>query len=929
MFEGLSKLVKGCEEKDMSVGAADALASMNGLTDQAPAARPAVEGAQDLDNYIVGIPCPTCGAVSNVWGPRFQEFAANGDSFPCPACNMMLRLADYASGLDSLKQALPEVTQVVQATDKPLEEIVLNRLQKGINGYPSKDEIDHNQRTMAAKSMEDEAQIRQIYGDPQTREQEKGVVLREWERIKHDQDSGLPDEDVWKNHLDRMQQIARACNNPRRAAIRAAHFELEGLTTAAGILRDQVEALSGNVNMTKGLKDIARLALGGTWLRKANEPESEDTGDIDQEELDELMDQFILDMLDAGLDMDEIEYYSYLVAATMQKSKGGNGLEKSWKWQRKDGSWWMTDPEGGKPIPYREGDTFSHFAEGAKAQHAKNVAEGKVKAIDPAESYGKLPEEAQQRVQAIMAQFAKGKKGIESILEKAHARIQRVNYLKVGRFPPEILNNPAFKAQNEQVAALAHIGKAYLSRALRDDVTPTQKQFWAAIAHVMSEDAMRESKKRNLINKPFFTAGEGAAPDIRSGIDVFVGHQAAKWREKDIKAGFSEEKVKAKMIERAQHIADQMNNPMKALSRSQQYEALGFHDQANMFYALHQELMAMTPAQRKERYLKYLGKSKAQRDALKAAIQARKLERQKKKGVKAEAKPAKKNENAPKVSPEAAPAKKPEAPKADNKEDAPKEDAPEAAKAVPVKARGEAIDMAKAHNDSVPVNPNKKQTLKFVNDKHGGGNTVVEGPGYKLSNNLYIRDMGDRMALVHAGSMKSFGLRNADSLDQLKTLAKHLESSYPDAIAGDEKAIYSVPDLGSKLADFYSTGKWPEAAKAESKKSEAPKAEAPKASAPKEPKKDEAGKEDKAPKAEKAPKAPKAEGGKKGADGVNVQALNSLFNGKDKYESYDESGLEAIRQLAMQKKNVLPAGAPQAIIEDVAAELKKRNKAKK
>ena len=234
MFEGLTKLVKGCEEKDMSVGAADALAAMNGLTDQAPAARPAVEGAQGLNEYIIGIPCPTCGAVSNIWGPKFQEFVNNKDSFPCPACNMMLQVADYATGLDSLKQALPEVNQVEEAPTQSIEELAINRLHKGLNGYPSKDEIEHGKRTMAAKSMEDEAQIRQVYGDPQTREQEKGVVLREWERIKHDQDSGIPDDEVWKNHLDRMHQISNACTNPNRARLRAAHFELEGLTTAAG-----------------------------------------------------------------------------------------------------------------------------------------------------------------------------------------------------------------------------------------------------------------------------------------------------------------------------------------------------------------------------------------------------------------------------------------------------------------------------------------------------------------------------------------------------------------------------------------------------------------------------------------------------------------------------------------------------------------------
>lgn len=661
MLDDLRKLL----EKDMSVGAADALASINGLTDAPPAERPAVEGAkdlQDLKDYIIEIPCMNCGAVSNIWGLRFQEFVDSKDSFPCPSCNSPMQISNYANGLDSLKQAIPESFVVVLEDQTPIEEKLANRLMKGLDKFPSREDMEYEQRVMAAKSMEDEAKIREVYGDPSTRDHEKEFILREWERIKKDQESGLNDDDVWANHLDRVSQIANAMNNGKQAIIRAAHFELEGLTTAASMFRERAAQLGykSESPIKKSFSMMSRYAIGGSWLRKAKEENSGDEEEKKDEEYEELMDDFILDMIDQDLDMEDIDYYANLIGATM-KSMDSNTLEKSWKWQRKDGSWWMTNPEGGKPIPYRPNQTFQHFQEGVKAQEAINTAAGKVHAWDPNESYNKLPEDAQKRVQKIMDSFKGGKKSLDSVLEKAHARIQRVNYLRVGDFTEELKNNPAFKEQNALVGKLAAIGKNYMARAIHGSHTDTQKKFWAAIAHVMSEDAMHEAKKRNLINTPFFTTGEGSAPDMRSGVDVFVGHQAARWMQQDKDSGkYTEQQVMERASKRAQNIAEQMNSPLKALSRSQEYEALGMQDQATMFYALYQELNAMSPEERKARYLKYLGKKKEAKEALKQAVLARKLEREKKKGTKAKVSNPKKEPKEKKPKKEKPVAKEPE-----------------------------------------------------------------------------------------------------------------------------------------------------------------------------------------------------------------------------------------------------------------------------
>ena len=882
MFEGLDKLVKSIN-KGMSVGAADALATMNGLTEQPAAARPAVEGAQDMDEYIVGVPCVNCGAVSNIWGPRFQEFVDRHDAFPCPACNSLLPMDQYSSGFDSLKQAVPDTMVVVQESPKSLENIVMGRLSKGIDGYPSRDEIEHNRRTMAAKSMEDEAKIRSIYGDPATREREKSVVLGEWKRIQQDQQSGLSDDDVWANHLDRVNQIANAATNPRAAMCRAAHFELEGLTTAASVFNERAEVLTNKQSgiMTKGIKDIARLSIGGAWLRKSTEDGTVD--ESSDEEYEELMDDFIIDMLDAGLDMEEIEYYTHLVGSTFAKSKGGD-LEKSWKWQRKDGSWWMTDPEGGKPIPYRPGDTFQEFRSGAIVAQNKLAAEGG-KTWDPNESFAKLPEESQKRVTAIMNKMNSGKQGMDQILESAHSRIQRANYLKVGNFPKAVQELQGFKEQNALIGKLASIGKNYMARAIHEGHTPTQRKFWAAIAYVMSEDAAKESKKRNLLNQPFFTTGEGQAPDIRGELDVFVGHQEAKWQALD-KSGkngeFTEQQIKDRAIARSKHIADQMNNPLKALSRSQHYEALGMQEQANMFYALYQELNAMTPAQRKERYLKYLGVSKKRKDELRAAIMARKLARQEKKGVKAQPKPKKEQ----KPEQEQKPAEKPaEEPSVES-----------------VGSLDEGVKIAKERNDAVNADPTKKQDLTFVNSSKGKVSVVTE-PGYKLSNDLYIRILGGTAHLVHAGTMKAFAniseasKKFLDPVAALKKLASGIVGTYGDLSGGEEK-ILGLPGIGNNIKKFMQTGVWPSDKPA--KPSEKPK-------------------EQKAPK-EKAPKAPKV----KPQDPNKL--MDTLLSDDSKLQGANKDDLAAVKQLLIGKIKALGDKKYRDLFEDINAEIKRQNK---
>lgn len=674
MFKDLHDFVKN-SNPSLSVGAADALAAMNGLTDKAPASRPAVDGSKPLDEYLAALNCVGCGGVVNLNLSSINKLSEDYGSVPCPFCHTQMPLQDYAKILISVTEEIKEHP----GDDLIMEECSsresqggsfeavnqLKSLLKSVNPYPSDDAIERQGRVFQAKSMEDEAQLRSVFGNREQRKYEQGKVLQEWQRIKDDQNKGLSEDDVWANHLDRMSMVAESMKSAQQALRRASHLELEGLTSASGIFRDRASELQGK-SVEKSLRMTDRLAIGGAWLTKESSDKKSDDIPFEQ-----LMDDFILEMLDSNMELDEIEYFANMASAAMADSDVS--LEKSWKWQRKDGSWWMTNPEGGRPIPYRPQDTFSEFRSGYLSGKDKGTVKPKVH--DPVKSLSELPEELQKKVNKWMSGL-KDTKAIGQTLEKAHARLQRSNYLAVGRIPEGVVNVEAFKEQNKVIGKYVGIGKSYLTRAIDAPEGSTQQKFWAAISLAMAEQSQEESKKRNALNTPYFTSGEGTAPDIRDGIDVFVVNQHAKWIEKDRKKDkYTEAEIQQRAVKRAENIADQMTNPLKALSRAQAYEAMGWADQAAIFMALHQELKDLSPQERKARYFNRLERTKAKKEQIKQAILARKLATQAKSGVKAEAviKPEKKTETKPKVEKPKAEAPKTE-PKKEPKKAAPKKE---------------------------------------------------------------------------------------------------------------------------------------------------------------------------------------------------------------------------------------------------------------
>ena len=717
MLKGISELSK-LIQKGISAGAADALAAMNGLSAKPAAERPAEDGTKDLSDLIVSVPCMNCGASTQIYGPRFQDFVDNHEVFPCPACNSLLDVAQYAEGLNALTEEPTKEVIVGEEGDDIVTKLA-NKMLKGLDPYPTKEEIERSSRIMTAKSMEDEAKVREIYGDPETRAKENALVLREWGRIKADQDKGLSDEDVWSNHLDRMNQIAHGCSDSKKTAQRAAHFELEGLTTAASMLRDRAKAIqSGSTVVTKSFSDLSRLAIGGSWLRKAVDEDGDDYAD--------LMDDFILEMIDAGVDLEDIDYYTTVVSALMMKAKapGAESMEKSWKWQRKDGSWWMTDPEGGKPIPYRPGMTLENWREKRESSRQKKLSEGKdieASVYSPENSYAKLDKYQQNRVDSVTAQL-KTTKGVARTLEGAYDRVTRVNYMRKDLIPEEVKNNQEWLEANKEVGKLAGIAKAYVTRAMEAPEGSTEKKFWTSIALTMTEEAEHQSHLRLMSTYPFFTTGQGAAPDIRGNIDTFVIHQAHKWIQNDIKKGLNKQQIEANMVARANKILNQMTSPIKALSRAQAYEAMGLKWQAEQFHGLHKVLMAMSPAERKQRWINMMATSKTTREEKRRQVEARKAERAKERAAKTGSKPAKApakpKEDAPKAVSEPKkvedPVKTEDAPNKNEPEPKKEEKKPEEAKA-PKEPKSTGIKPTKTTED---VKANTLKNLLSGSEKY-------------------------------------------------------------------------------------------------------------------------------------------------------------------------------------------------------------------
>lgn len=111
------------------------------------------------------------------------------------------------------------------------------------DSYPTSDQIREQERKFTAGRMEEEAKLRSVYGSPEDREHERLRVGQEWDKIDRDKAQGLNDDLVWRNHLDRMKRMARSLRDAGKATRRAKHFELAGLSTAAGLFQEMAEYL--------------------------------------------------------------------------------------------------------------------------------------------------------------------------------------------------------------------------------------------------------------------------------------------------------------------------------------------------------------------------------------------------------------------------------------------------------------------------------------------------------------------------------------------------------------------------------------------------------------------------------------------------------------------------------------------------------------
>lgn len=110
-------------------------------------------------------------------------------------------------------------------------------------GYPTAEQIRDRDRRNNALRMEEEAQLRGVYGTPEEREHERMRVSQEWDKIEHDKAQGMNDAELWGRHLRRMRRMATSLKCPKKAARRARHFELAGLSTAAKYFQQRSEFL--------------------------------------------------------------------------------------------------------------------------------------------------------------------------------------------------------------------------------------------------------------------------------------------------------------------------------------------------------------------------------------------------------------------------------------------------------------------------------------------------------------------------------------------------------------------------------------------------------------------------------------------------------------------------------------------------------------
>jgi hypothetical protein len=112
--------------------------------------------------------------------------------------------------------------------------------------YPTSEQIKAQERKFQASRMEEESQLRSVFGTPEEREHERMRVNQEWDKIDQDKAQNRNEDELWRNHVDRMTRMATSLRCPKKAARRAKHFEMAGLSTAAKLFNEKAERLAAD-----------------------------------------------------------------------------------------------------------------------------------------------------------------------------------------------------------------------------------------------------------------------------------------------------------------------------------------------------------------------------------------------------------------------------------------------------------------------------------------------------------------------------------------------------------------------------------------------------------------------------------------------------------------------------------------------------------
>lgn len=131
--------------------------------------------------------------------------------------------------------------------------------------YPSSDQVHAKTRRFEAEGMEEEAKVRDVFGDKEQRKHEQDRLNQEWEKIGQDKGGNLSEKDVWSNHVRRMRRMSATIKDTGKALRRAQHFEAAGLGTASALFSERAQTLAKKESNVPVVKGLARF---NAWVVK-------------------------------------------------------------------------------------------------------------------------------------------------------------------------------------------------------------------------------------------------------------------------------------------------------------------------------------------------------------------------------------------------------------------------------------------------------------------------------------------------------------------------------------------------------------------------------------------------------------------------------------------------------------------------------------